>query len=160
MPARLQPLSALDQAALLDLNNRHERELSALTAGEFARLAGIAFRARGTAEPLSFLLAFDQSAAYASPNFLWFRQRLPRFVYVDRVVVDPAGRGQGLATALYEDLFAAAAAAGHVVVAAEVNSDPPNPASDAFHARLGFVEAGTARLEDRAKSVRYLVRRL
>jgi uncharacterized protein len=33
------------------------------------------------------MLAFDQDADYDSPNFLWFRERLARFVYADRVVV-------------------------------------------------------------------------
>jgi predicted GNAT superfamily acetyltransferase len=42
------------------------------------------------------------------------------------------------------------------VVCCEVNSDPPNPLSDAFHAALGFREVGRAFLPDRGKSVRYL----
>ena len=43
----------------------------------------------------AFLLAFDQSAQYDSPNFLWFRSRYPRFVYVDRIVVVSSARGRG-----------------------------------------------------------------
>ena len=42
--------------------------------------------------------------------------------------------------------------------AAANNTDPPNPGSDAFHARLGFHEVGRAFLADRGKSVRYLER--
>jgi predicted GNAT superfamily acetyltransferase len=41
-----------------------------------------------------------------------------------------------------------------------VNTEPPNPASDAFHARLGFVEVGRAVLPGGAKAVRYLRRAL
>jgi predicted GNAT superfamily acetyltransferase len=41
-----------------------------------------------------------------------------------------------------------------------VNYEPPNPASEAFHTRLGFVEVGRATLPDRGKSVRYLKRDL
>jgi uncharacterized protein len=41
-----------------------------------------------------------------------------------------------------------------------VNSDPPNPASDAFHAALGFEVVGEAAIHDGAKTVRYLARRL
>jgi predicted GNAT superfamily acetyltransferase len=33
---------------------------------------------------------------------------------------------------------------------------PPNPASDAFHAALGFVEVGTASVHDGSRTVRYL----
>ncbi|TIP69850.1 MAG: GNAT family N-acetyltransferase, partial [Mesorhizobium sp.] len=73
------------------------------------------------------------------PNFLWFRERYPRFVYVDRVVVAGEARGRGHARRLYEDLFDHALRAGQTIVTCEVNAEPPNPASDAFHAALGFV---------------------
>jgi predicted GNAT superfamily acetyltransferase len=65
-----------------------------------------------------------------------------------------------LASTLYEDLFAAAAAAGHALVTCEVNRVPSNPASDAFHVRLGFAEVGRAELAGGGKSVRYLARPL
>jgi predicted GNAT superfamily acetyltransferase len=39
-----------------------------------------------------------------------------------------------------------------------VNIDPPNPASLAFHAKLGFVGCGEAIDPRNAKRVRYLVR--
>ena len=103
------------------------------------RLLGATHRRRE-----AFLLAFDQAADYDSPNFLWFRDRTPRFVYVDRIVVAPAARGRGHARRLYDDLFAQARRAGHDQVVCEVNSEPANPASDAFHAALGFSEVGRA----------------
>ena len=101
-------------------------------------------------------MAFDQGADYDSPNYLWFRERYPRFVYVDRIVVDPAMRKRGLAQLLYKDLFNRATGAGHTLVVCEVNSDPPNPASDAFHDALGFSEIGHAAIHGGAKTVRYL----
>jgi len=101
-------------------------------------------------------MAFDQAADYDSPNYLWFRERYPRFVYVDRIVVDPAMRKRGLANLLYADLFRVARDAGHDRVVCEVNSDPPNPASDAFHDALGFTEVGHATIHGGAKTVRYL----
>ena len=112
----------------------------------------------GAADAL--LLTFDQDADYDSPNFLWFRARYPTFVYVDRVVVADSARGRGLAKALYDDLFAAATSAGHERIVCEVNSDPPNPASEAFHAALGFVPVGTAEIHGGQKTVTYLERRL
>lgn len=105
-------------------------------------------------------MAFDQGADYDSPNYLWFRERYPRFVYVDRIVVDPAMRKRGLAQLLYKDLFLRVAEAGHTLIVCEVNSDPPNPASDAFHEALGFAEVGHAVLHGGAKTVRYLARSL
>ena len=69
-------------------------------------------------------------------------------------------RKRGLARQLYEDLFRRAAAAGHGLVVCEVNSEPPNPASDAFHAAFGFAEVGHAAIQGGAKTVRYLARPL
>jgi uncharacterized protein len=147
-------------SALLALNNEHARELSWLSPDRLTHLIGQSFFARRIGHIDAFLLAFDQDADYDSPNFLWFRGRYPRFVYVDRIVVTAAARGLGLARLLYRDLFAEAVRAGHVRVVCEVNSQPPNPASDAFHAALGFVEVGSAAIDGGAKTVRYLLRSL
>ncbi len=117
-----------------------------------------AFHARSIGWAEAFLLAFDQHAGYASPNFAWFRERYPRFVYVDRIAVAAEARGRGHARRLYGDLFRRAAAAGHTRVACEVNAYPPNPASEALHASLGFAEVGRAVLRDGARTVRYLLR--
>jgi uncharacterized protein len=147
-------------AALLALNNAHAVELSWLEPERLAHLVAEAFVARRVGVADALLLTFDQAADYDSPNFLWFRERYPDFVYVDRIVVADAARGRGLARRLYDDLFAAARAAGQERIVCEVNSDPPNPASDAFHAALGFVPVGTARIHGGKKTVTYLERRL
>ena len=145
---------------VLALNNAHAAELSLL---DRDRLAGLVRQALWTAQvggAEAFLLLLDETAAYDSPNFRWFKERYERFAYVDRVVVAPAARGRGLARRLYDRAFAAAGAAGQQVVAAEVNRIPPNPASDAFHAALGFREVGQAAVHGGARTVRYLVRDL
>ncbi|RYF90942.1 MAG: GNAT family N-acetyltransferase, partial [Caulobacteraceae bacterium] len=72
--------------ALLRLNNDHAVELSLLDAAGLRRLVGAAFLALRAPPAEALLIAFDQDAAYDSPNFLWFRERYARFVYVDRVV--------------------------------------------------------------------------
>lgn len=158
--AALLPVSAADEAAILTLNNAHAVELSLLTPERLSHLLRHAFYARRVGDGVAFLMAFDQGADYDSPNYLWFRGRYPRFVYVDRIVVDPAMRKRGLAHRLYEDLFIRATEAGHTLVVCEVNSDPPNPASDAFHEALGFTAVGHAALPGGAKTVRYLARSL
>ena len=141
---------------LLALNNEHARELSWLEPARLQHLVAQAFVARRIGNLDAFLLAFDQGAEYDSPNFLWFRARYPRFVYVDRIVVASSARGRGHARRLYDDLFKQAIAAGHDRVVCEVNRQPPNPASDAFHAALGFVEIGTATIHGGDRTVRYL----
>ena len=141
--------------ALVALNNAHAAELSLLSPERFAAMIDAAFLAARIGEADALLLAFDEAADYDSANFLWFRDRFARFVYVDRIVVSPAARGRGLARSLYAALFERARAAGHARLVCEVNADPPNPASDAFHAALGFAEVGDAVIHGGKKSVRY-----
>ena len=60
---------------------------------------------------------------------------------------------------LYAQLFAEAQAAGFERIGAEVNIDPPNPGSMAFHARMGFEPVGD-RVLPNGKTVRYFVKML
>jgi predicted GNAT superfamily acetyltransferase len=154
-PAEISRFGSLSKT-LLALNSAHARELSWLEPERLQHLVEQAFLARRIGDLDAFLLAFDQDAQYDSPNFLWFCARYPRFVYVDRIVVASSARGRGCARRLYRDLFEYAVRAGHERVVCEVNISPPNPASDAFHAALGFVEVGTASVYDGSRTVRYL----
>lgn len=155
-----EPITRDIEPAILALNNEHAEELSWLEPARLSELLERAFYARRIGDLEAFLLAFDQDADYDSPNFLWFKERYPRFVYVDRIAVAASARGRGHARRLYEDLFASATEKEHDIVVCEVNSDPPNPASDAFHAALGFSEAGHAAIHGGKKSVRYFVKPL
>ncbi|ESY74710.1 GNAT family acetyltransferase [Mesorhizobium sp. LNHC252B00] len=160
MPAPMTRVSAEDEAQILALNNEHAAELSWLEPERLSFLLGEAFYARRIGDLEAFIMTFDQDARYDSPNFLWFRERYERFIYVDRVVVAAQARGRGHARRLYQDLFGHVERAGHTLVTCEVNIDPPNPASDAFHAALGFAEAGDAVIYGGKKAVRYYVRSL
>ena len=148
-----------DLDALLALNNAHLVETSLLDREKLRRMAGTAFFARTTDAASALLIAFDQDAAYDSLNFKWFRERLPRFIYLDRIIVAKEERGRGVARALYAELFAAARAAGHHLIALEVNCVPSNPVSDAFHAALGFSEFGRGSPYP-GREVRYLTKEI
>jgi hypothetical protein len=155
-----QPLTDRISPSILALNNVHAAELSWLDAERLGSLVRQSFYARRIGEADAFLLALDQRANYDSPNYLWFRERYSRFVYVDRLVVAPSMRGRGYARLLYGQLFEHARRAGHDLVVCEVNSDPPNPASDAFHAMMEFGEVSSAVIYQGSKTVRYLARAL
>jgi predicted GNAT superfamily acetyltransferase len=156
-PIELVSLLQRDLDTLIALNNAHAVELSWLEKPEFENMIHNAVYARGIAPARGFLIAFDQTASYDNINFQWFRTRYENFIYVDRIVVDGAFRGQGAARALYEDLFEFARSKGRILVVCEVNVDPPNPASDVFHKRLGFMHAGE-NLIPSGKRVEYLLK--
>lgn len=92
---------------------------------------------------IGFVLAMQSGAAYANDNFTWFSARLSSFVYIDRIVISEAGRGLGLGTRLYDHVSEIATAKGRLVMAAEMDLDPPNEGSLRFHKRHGFVALGS-----------------
>ena len=102
---------------------------------------------------VGFLLAIGPGQLYQSPNYTWFAARHDEFLYIDRVVVAGAHQRRGVGAALYDDAAAFAAAGGFQRLVCEVNIEPPNPGSDAFHAGRGFVEVGTQWVADGTKRV-------
>jgi predicted GNAT superfamily acetyltransferase len=95
---------------------------------------------------------------YASLNYRWFGERYERFLYVDRVVVDPAGQGRGLGRSLYEAFVERAE--GHTALCAEVNIRPRNDGSLAFHDDFGFAPVGEQDTEAGSKRVRMFAKEL
>ena len=93
-----------------------------------------------------FVLGMPPGLGYQSENYLFFssraREQGTSFVYVDRIVLAAHLRGRGLGPQLYAAVFAEARKVGADEVLCEVNIEPPNPGSLAFHSRLGFVEIG------------------
>lgn len=157
----IEPLDASKLPEVLALNGENSAATSLLDMPGLEALVGQARYTRGLGAPIqAFLIAMDQDAAYASVNFLWFKERYQRFLYIDRIMTAQQSRGLGLGRALYEDLFAFAQERGDQRVVCEVNLDPPNPGSDAFHKALGFEEVGSAVIHNGAKTVRYLEKTL
>ena len=138
-PADLGAMLELNEAWVPHVGPVDEPRLAALVAG-----AELALVAVGADDALAgFVIALGPGVDYDSPNYRWFSGRHDRFTYVDRVAVDVAQRGHGLGRRLYRAVAGHAAAVGSPVVCAEVNLEPPNPGSSAFHAAMGFVPVGT-----------------
>jgi len=160
MPAHaalsIRPLSPADFDAVLRLNDAEVQHTSPLDRAALAQLvaqAACACVAEVDGAVAGFVLALREGAHYDSANYRWFADRLPRFVYVDRVVVAAHCARRGIGRQLYAQVFDYARAMGVDSVACEYNLQPPNPASRAFHARMGFREAGTQWLQQGAKQV-------
>lgn len=156
----IRDITPADVPALLALNNGEAERVNALTQEALEGLLSRAFAARLTADGnggiLAFLIAFDHATPPQGPNHSWFTARESYFAYIDRVVVAPGARGRGVARALYEDLARTALAELTNLLACEVNLDPPNPESMAFHEKLGFTPCGEAVDRRNGKRVQYL----
>ena len=156
MKRTTEDLNNLDPILTLQLNNTHIKETSELDLTSLTALLTMASYAKGIDQgKTAFLIALDHTAPYQNPNFAWFKNAYSSFIYIDRIIVAESARGQGIARLLYEDLFAAAHRTGNHRIVCEVNSEPPNPASDAFHQAMGFEKVGQAILYSGAKTVNY-----
>ena len=141
----LRPLTEADVPAVLHLNTTHVELLSPLDEARLLRLVGWSERAdviTADEQVAGFVLTFGPGSDYDSENYRWFAQRYGAgFLYLDRIVVDDRFRRRGLASRVYDLVEARAADAGRLAL--EVNVDPPNEPSLAFHRARGFVEVGT-----------------
>jgi hypothetical protein len=155
---RLRPAQEADFDVILELNNSAVPAVNELARGDVAWFASVAhtFLLAETLEcdMAGFLIGLSgPGVAYDSLNYAWFCERYERFMYVDRVVVAEAGRGEGTGQRLYDAFCAAGRADGHHVLLAEVNLKPHNQVSLKFHDRYGFSPVGEQDLEDGKKRV-------
>lgn len=131
---------------VLALNQAHVPNVGSIDASRLAAIVqecSLALVARDDGGALAgFVLVLGPGAAYDSPNYRWFEKRYDDFRYVDRVAVDTSVHRGGLGRRLYTAVFDHAREHAAPLVTAEVNVEPPNPVSTAFHTTMGFVEVG------------------
>ena len=139
---RLRPITPADRADVLALNERNVELLAPMDEDRLVALCDVA----DTAAVLDvdggfagFVLTFASGSAYDGSNFAWFSERFTDFHYLDRVVIHEDFRRRGLGTSAYDELESTC---GQPLFTLEVNLDPPNEASLAFHRARGFVEVG------------------
>jgi hypothetical protein len=121
-------------------------------------LCDLAVAAEHDGSPAAMLLALAPGSEYASENYRWFETNHPGTLYVDRIVVAPEAHGRGIGRALYGAALTRAAELGLAEVSCEVNLDPPNPQSIAFHTRLGFRQIGELETKGGTITVALMVR--
>lgn len=141
-----EPLLSGDLDGLLALNQAHVPNVGPLDRGRLEWIVEQCSTAMVVRSPdgglAGAVLVLAPGASYDSPNYRWFCDRYDDFRYVDRIVVDTAAHRGGVGRSLYRAAFDHARGAGSPVLTAEVNLEPPNPVSLAFHASMGFVEVG------------------
>lgn len=96
----------------------------------------------------AYLVAFSHDAEYDGEEFRWFQQSVAAFLYIDRVAVAANARHTGLGARLYAFVDNFAREQGVTSLVCEVNLQPPNPVSVAFHTKQGFKEIGTLETHD------------
>jgi len=141
---RLRPIATADIPTVLTLNERDVDLLAPLDASRLAELRALAQRADVIdveGRVAGFVITFGAGTDYDSPNYQWFTERYgDDFSYLDRIVISSDYRRRGLGRFVYERLESLAQPFGRMAL--EVNVEPPNEGSLAFHAARGYVEVG------------------
>jgi hypothetical protein len=144
----LRPYGERDLDSLVAVNDAAYPAVPVTPASELAELIamGSVVVVVDDGAPSGFVIGMPPGLGYQSENYLFFsaraREHGSTFIYVDRIVLAAHLRGRGLGPKLYDAVFAEARRVGAAEVLCEVNLEPPNPGSLAFHTRLGFVEVG------------------
>ena len=94
--------------------------------------------------PAGFVLTFTPGSAYDGLEFELVRPTYAdRFLFIERIVIAPEHRRQGIASAVYGAIERAAKPFDRAV--ARVRSDPPDHAGLAFHTDRGYIEVAKQR---------------
>lgn len=142
----LRPIAEPDHRFVLDLNEEHVELLAPMGPARLTQLLGwvdLGSIIEQGGSAAGFVLTMASGTSYDSSNYRWFAQRYRSFYYLDRVVLAESARRAGLGTRAYAEIEARAAEVAPVMCL-EVNLDPPNQPSLAFHARRGYAEVGRA----------------
>jgi uncharacterized protein len=146
----IRDLQRADLDAALAINNANVPAVNELDLGELTRLHGFAAAALGADRDTDgigkgglggFCLVYGPGEAYSSFNYRWFSAHYDDFVYLDRIAVAAGRRRTGIGRQLYTELVERFTGR-YPVLLCEVNVQPRNDASLAFHHTIGFREVG------------------
>lgn len=153
---QLRTVTESDFKAILALNEAQVQQTSPMDLARLRLLVGMSVYCKVVIvqeRVAAFLIALREGVPYENDNYNWFTTRFPRFLYVDRIVVDAQFAGLRIGSKLYENLFAFARTEGIGRIVCEYNVDPPNPASRRFHDKFGFKELGSQWVANGTKQV-------
>ena len=153
------PATHSDLEFVLSLNQRSLNAVSGLDLKKINRFLKVSsyfkiFLIENT--PVGFLIGLLPGKDYQSENYIWLNNRYESFIYVDRVIIDPEYRSQGLGSLFYEDLLTSFRnKVGSILC--EVNIKPFNKQSINFHKKYGFKIIGKQDTENGTKRVSYMM---
>ena len=142
--ATLRRITEADHNDVLALNEKNVAALAPMDRARLVELDALADRfdvVDVQGEFGGFVITFACGSSYDSENYHWFTDRYAdRFYYLDRIVLSDRFRRQGLGTFVYDEIEHVAAKYARLTL--EVNLEPRNDISLAFHAARGFAEVG------------------
>ncbi len=152
-----------DEDFILALNGASGPGVAEMSRDEYRQIRRWAARvlvAELDGKPVGFLILIEPGTAYPSDNYGWFEDRFRRHLYVDRIAVDASVKRKGVGRALYDAAALAARELDEPRITCEVNEQPPNPESMAFHKGAGFHHIASRPSPRLGKVVAMLVREL
>ena len=142
----IRPIADGDVDRVLEINQDNVPEVGSIDAGRLRFLiaeSAMSLLVDVGGTTAGFCVVLPLGSTYDSVNYRWFADRYDDVAYLDRVAFDAGFLRRGLGSILYAEVERRLASRpGVTALALEVNVDPPNPGSLAFHARHGFVEVG------------------
>lgn len=144
MAAIYRAIRPQDFDAVLALNRNSGPGVSAISVDEIALLTRLCEFARVVeleGKIVGYIFALRGEQDYDGVEYQWFSEHLDgAFLYIDQIAIAGGCKGQGHGKALYRALENHAVRQRIDRLACEVNYEPANLASLAFHEKSGFKE--------------------
>ena len=100
--------------------------------------------------PVGFIFLYDEKTEYDSLNYLYFKSRYQKFLYVDRIIIAGEHQKKGYGQQLYDFVIDTH---NPDIFCCEVNITPPNRQSLSFHHKYGFKEIGQQNVYNKVVSL-------
>jgi predicted GNAT superfamily acetyltransferase len=147
----MRPAREQDFEHIIAINEAGQPGVSSLTPAELSLVrsqAPLFEVAEVGRDIVGYLIAYLDTNVYDGEEFNWFKQCYTHFLYVDQVAVAQSARRAGVGAQMYRLLEQRAREQRLASLTCEVNLEPANPVSLAFHTRQRFVEVGTMATSD------------
>lgn len=100
--------------------------------------------------PVGFIFLYDEKTEYDSLNYLYFKSRYQKFLYVDRIIIAGEHQKKGYGQQLYDFIIDTH---NPDIFCCEVNITPQNRQSLSFHHKYGFKEIGQQNVYNKVVSL-------
>lgn len=150
--ADLSTVLKLNEKAIPAVNKINERDLE-----WFLEKAEVFIVGEVNMEIVGFMIVLSPGLDYESLNYKYFIGNYKSFSYVDRIVIDSDYQHKGHGSTFYKYLELQTSAP---VICCEINIEPLNEQSIAFHAHNNFKEVARQVTEDGNKMVSLQIKKL